>query len=154
VTLSRVDAASPLHCVDPDLEVTPVRARPVVPQQRRRILLVDDNVDAAETLAEVLCTLGLDVTVAHDALQALEITEQFTPEVALVDIGLPVMDGYELATRLKAQFGNALRLVAVTGYGQDQDRERSAAAGFHQHLTKPVQLANILDAIGGKMATQ
>jgi signal transduction histidine kinase/DNA-binding response OmpR family regulator len=109
----------------------------------KRILVVDDNGDAAAILADVLELLGNTVAIAHDGPSALETARSFSPDLALVDIGLPVMDGYELARRLRDQQGisSHLRLVAVTGYGQEADRRRSADAGFEDHLVKPVDMA-------------
>ncbi|HUQ25905.1 MAG TPA: response regulator, partial [Burkholderiales bacterium] len=106
----------------------------------QRFLVVDDNVDAATALAQLLRLLGQEVAVAHDGLRALAAARRFLPDVALIDIGLPVMDGFELAGRLRDQHPD-LRLVAVTGYGLERDRERSAEAGFSGHLVKPVELA-------------
>jgi signal transduction histidine kinase len=106
----------------------------------KRILIVDDNVDAAESLAEVLTDMGYEVATAEDGPQALELVPRFRPEVCLLDIGLPVMDGYELAERLRDSFPEHGRLIAVTGYGQAKDRERSSKAGFSGHLVKPVDL--------------
>ncbi len=108
---------------------------------RRRILLVDDNVDAANALGQLLRALGHEVEVSYDGPQALARAGQFRPEVALIDIGLPVMDGYELAQRLRKAAGERCpKLVAVTGYGLERDRERSAQAGFSEHLVKPIEL--------------
>ncbi len=105
----------------------------------RRVLIVDDNGDAAEMLALLVRAAGHQVLVAPDGPHALAAAAEFLPEVAILDIGLPVMDGYELAGRLREQLGaRAPRMVAVTGYGQEHDRERSAAAGFAEHLVKPV----------------
>jgi signal transduction histidine kinase/DNA-binding response OmpR family regulator len=104
-----------------------------------RVLVVDDNVDGAEMLAEALHGLGYRTAVAHDGPQALEVAAEFEPQIALLDIGLPVMDGYELGGRLREQRAN-LTLVAITGYGQDTDRDRARAAGFNDHLTKPVDI--------------
>ena len=107
---------------------------------RRRILVVDDNVDAAESLARLLRRLyGQDVRVAHDGPGALETAAQFFPEVVLLDIGMPGMDGYEVAhlLRLDPNF-SALKLIALTGWGQETDRLRSKAVGFDLHLVKPV----------------
>ena len=117
----------------------------------QRVLVVDDNVDAAEMLAEVLAHLGYSVSIAHDGPTALEQAKTFVPHVALLDIGLPVMDGYELAERLRVQTnGNGnVALIAITGYGQDADRARSRRAGFQHHLVKPIdlqQLAVVVDA--------
>ena len=110
----------------------------------RRVLVVDDNVDAAELLAEVLASFGCAVRTVHDGPAALVAAEAFKPDVALLDIGLPVMDGYELARRLAQHPMLAdVRLVAVTGYGQRQDRERSARAGFHAHLVKPLDATQL-----------
>jgi PAS domain S-box-containing protein len=108
----------------------------------RRVLVVDDNVDAAEVLAEALDDLGYATSVAYDGPSALEAAAEFTPDVALLDIGLPIMDGFELARRMREErrASPELRLIALTGYGQRTDRERSAAAGFDRHLIKPVDI--------------
>ncbi|HEY0707681.1 MAG TPA: ATP-binding protein [Polyangia bacterium] len=112
-----------------------------------RVLVVDDNQDGAEILAEVLRELGHEVEIAHDGPTALAIAARFKPELALLDIGLPVMDGYELAGHLREQFKpEELRLIAVTGYGQETDRRKTAAAGFSAHIVKPVDL-EILTAV-------
>ncbi|HLV68825.1 MAG TPA: ATP-binding protein, partial [Polyangiaceae bacterium] len=126
----------------------------VVPARKRRapgrrVLLVDDNQDAAEMLASLLRAEGHDVLVAHDGPSALAEARAFRPAVALLDIGLPVMDGYELAEKLLALLPRPLRLVALTGYGQDHDRRRSVEAGFAEHLVKPVDAADLLAAIEG-----
>jgi PAS domain S-box-containing protein len=114
----------------------------------RRVLVVDDNRDAADLLAAVLQAMGHEVEVAYDGPEALAKLEHFTPEVALLDIGLPVMDGYELARRIREKPRLAqTRLFAVTGYGQARDREQSAAAGFDAHFVKPVDLAEIDKAV-------
>src|SRR5581483_7778696 len=105
----------------------------------RRVLVVDDNIDAASTLGELLRASGHVVRLAHDGSTALALAGEFAPEVALVDIGLPLMDGYEVARRLRRECAdNALRIVAVSGYGAESDRRRSAEAGFDAHLVKPV----------------
>ena len=110
--------------------------------RRAAVLVVDDNQDAATLLAEALRLLGHEVHVAHDGLDAIDVAAERTFDVAFLDIGLPVMDGYELAARLRAlPSSSATRLIAVTGYGQQSDRERSAAAGFDEHLVKPIDLA-------------
>jgi signal transduction histidine kinase len=125
-----------------------VRARSAIVETRsrpRRVLLVDDNRDLTETMAELLTEQGHTVRRAHDGPEALGIVQTFAPEIAFVDLGLPVMDGYELARRLRELAPPAV-LVAVTGYGQDADRARSAAAGFERHLVKPIDLEG-LDAV-------
>ena len=115
-----------------------------------RVLVVDDNRDGALVLAETLRELGYLVEIANDGPSALEIAKRFKPQIALLDIGLPVMDGYELAGQLRelAELHPGIRLVAVTGYGQETDRVRSAKAGFHAHLVKPVDL-NVLSNVVG-----
>ncbi|AEG93239.1 PAS domain-containing hybrid sensor histidine kinase/response regulator [Ramlibacter tataouinensis] len=111
----------------------------------RRVLLVDDNVDAAETLKALLEAHGHTVAAAHDAAQALRIAPGFAADIALLDVGLPVMDGYELARRLKETVGaGAPQFVALTGYGLPGDHERSRQAGFSAHLVKPVDLDKLL----------
>ncbi len=105
----------------------------------RRVLLVDDNVDSVQALAQLLTAYGHQVEVVYDPVSALRVVERFAPDVAVLDIGLPVMDGYELVHRLREALGeHPCRFVALTGYGQDTDRDRSKAAGFGQHLVKPV----------------
>jgi signal transduction histidine kinase len=105
----------------------------------RRVLVVDDNVDAAESLAMWLRLLRHDVRTVHDGPAALEAVKEYQPEVVLLDIGLPGMDGYAVAQRLRLMpGGKAVRLIAVSGYGQEEDRRRAREAGFDRHLTKPV----------------
>jgi signal transduction histidine kinase/ActR/RegA family two-component response regulator len=119
---------------------------------RRRILVVDDNEDALEMLKEMLWNAGHDVRVATSGPSALEMVKEFRPEIAILDIGLPAMDGYELATRLRAALGvHTPRLMALSGYGQESDRARSQAAGFSLHLVKPLEATVLLDTIEGKL---
>ncbi len=111
-----------------------------------RVLVVDDNIDALESLRDYLAHQGHDVMTASEPLQALKLAEQFQPDVAVLDIGLPGMDGYALASALRTSFPpDRLRLVALTGYGQTKDFQRSRQAGFETHLVKPVAL-EALDA--------
>ena len=116
-----------------------------------KVLVVDDNVDAAETLGLLLAAHGHEVVIEHGSLSALARARSVAPDVCLLDIGLPEIDGRELARRLKAQPETAQAvLVAVTGYGQQQDREEALAAGFAHHLVKPVDfeaLARLLDGV-------
>jgi CheY-like chemotaxis protein len=110
----------------------------------RRVLVVDDNADGAQMLASSLESIGHRVRVAHDGPAALDVAAVFHPDIALVDIGLPVMDGYELAARIREQPGGRdIQLVAVTGYGQERDRVASRAAGFAEHVVKPVDLERL-----------
>lgn len=105
----------------------------------RRILLVEDSADAREALQLLLELDGHDVAVAGDGPEALARAAQIEPEIALIDIGLPVLDGYEVARRLRATpQGSKMRLIALTGYGQPEDRARVMEAGFDSHLVKPV----------------
>jgi PAS domain S-box-containing protein len=113
----------------------------------RRILVVDDNEDAGALLGEMLRSIGHDVVVTLDGPGALEAVKHFVPEVGILDIGLPVMNGYELAAALRRRFGPTLRLIAVTGYGQEQDRARALESGFERHFVKPVSIQKMLAAI-------
>jgi len=113
------------------------------PNGRRRVLIVDDNVGAATILAKLLTKLwSHEVVVAHDGASALELAQKHRPQIVLLDIGLPGMDGYEVAKRLRGplQFDGTL-IVAVTGYGLDSDRLRSAGAGIDEHLVKPISVS-------------
>lgn len=105
------------------------------------VLIVDDNEDAARLLYEALTALGYDARTATDGPMALRVAGEFRPAIGVLDIGLPVMDGYELARHLRERGG--IRLIAVTGYGQPSDHERSRAAGFDAHLVKPIELAEL-----------
>lgn len=108
---------------------------------RRRVLVVDDNADAADSLVLLLQLVGQETQAAYDGPSAIVMAEQFNPEIVLLDIGMPGMDGYEVARRLRNLPGLQIALlVALTGWGQDEDRQRSREAGFDQHLVKPVQL--------------
>ena len=121
------------------------------PSSPRRVLLVDDNLDGLQALAELLKECGHEVRAVCDPTTALEIVPRFSPDIAVIDIGLPVMDGYELVHRLRTEQAERDCLyVALTGYGQDTDRHRSREAGFHRHLVKPVdpsQLLRLIDAL-------
>jgi signal transduction histidine kinase len=111
------------------------------PAVQRRILIADDNADALESLARVLELSGHEVFSATNGSLALECAEHYLPEVALLDVGMPLLDGYEVARRIRAQpWGKRVTLVAVTGWGQDSDRQRSREAGFDSHLVKPLDL--------------
>jgi signal transduction histidine kinase/ActR/RegA family two-component response regulator len=119
----------------------PEATRPPIAAGGCRVLVVDDNRDAAEMLAESLRGMGHDVHVALDGLAALEFAARRGADVALLDLGLPVIDGYELASRLRQLDGwAAVPFAALTGYGQADDRQRTAAAGFAEHLVKPIDL--------------
>jgi PAS domain S-box-containing protein len=119
----------------------------------QRILVVDDNIDAARSLEMLLKSLGHETLVMHDGADALRAAREYRPSIVLLDIGMPGLDGYEVARRLRTmEGGESLRIVAVTGWGQDADRERSREAGFDLHLVKPVEpreLVRALDERGG-----
>lgn len=126
---------------------TTVRA-PAPRPARGSALVVDDNHDAARLLADVLIASGLQVEVAPDGPAALALLDRFLPTIAVLDIGLPLMDGYELAVRIRAKLGAAApAFIAVTGYGQATDLSRSRAAGFQEHFVKPVDIDAFLDSI-------
>jgi PAS domain S-box-containing protein len=114
----------------------------------RRVLIVDDNPDAAELLAEALTDAGHEVRTVGDGPSALQLVDTFVPDIAFVDIGLPAMDGYELASLLR-RVPNLVQtpLVAITGYAQDDDRQRALASGFSEHLAKPLHFERVLECI-------
>ena len=129
-------------------------AQPTTSPNPLRVLIVDDNVDSARSIALLIGFWGHDVETAHDGPEAIELADRFQPAVALLDIGLPRMDGYELAFRLRQQAGNRpLLLIAMTGYGQEEDRARSLATGFDHHLVKPVNL-EVLEQILNEQASK
>jgi CheY-like chemotaxis protein len=112
------------------------------------VLAVDDNADAVESLALLLAGQGHEVRTAHDGPDALELAEAFRPEVVILDVGLPCMDGYEVARRLRERRPKQnLFLVALTGYGREEDRRRSREAGFDLHLVKPVDPEELRDLL-------
>lgn len=108
-------------------------------RRKTRVLLVEDNVDGREALEALLSFWDFEVMTAEDGMQALELAQSEAPEVAILDIGLPKLDGYEVARRLRRTMnGHGPRLIALTGYGQPEDRDRALEAGFDLHLVKPV----------------
>jgi CheY-like chemotaxis protein len=113
-------------------------------QKIKSVLVVDDNADAADTLGALLVAWGYDAIVAHDGPAALAALQDATPDIALLDIGMPAMDGYELAAHLRFQPGcEELPIVAITGSGGPEDVRRSRAKGFSAHLVKPVSAASL-----------
>jgi CheY-like chemotaxis protein len=121
-------------------------------KSHRRVLVVDDNEDAGKTLGQWLELQGHSVWVAHSGADGLRLVREWKPEVVLLDIGMPGMDGYEVAGRLRQWETNMpnrkTRLIAVTGYGQPADRERALQAGFDAHLTKPVEHERLKELLG------
>lgn len=123
-----------------DVNVTPLAPKTAPP--RLRILVVDDNHDSALSLAMMLSIMGHETRTAHDGESAVSTAEQFLPDVVLLDIGLPKLNGYEVAQRIRsAEWGGAMFLIAVTGWGQDEDRQRSSEVGLDLHMVKPVEPA-------------
>jgi CheY-like chemotaxis protein len=119
-------------------------------QKRFRILVVDDNHDSALSLAMLLSIMGHETRTAHDGESAVATAESFLPEVVLLDIGLPKLNGYEVAQRIREQpWGASMFLIAVTGWGQDEDRQRSSEVGLNVHMVKPVEPAALEQLLAG-----
>jgi PAS domain S-box-containing protein len=119
---------------------------PAVPVHR--ILIVDDNVDAASSLSALLRITGNETYMAHDGVAAVEMAERFRPDVVLLDIGLPRLNGYDACRRMRERpWGNDVVIVAMTGWGQESDRQKSRDAGFDHHMVKPVDYAALMSAI-------
>jgi CheY-like chemotaxis protein len=117
---------------------------------RRRVLIADDNIDAATSLSLVLQMMGNEVRVAHDGLEALAVAESFRPDAVLLDIGMPAMNGYEVCRKLRERPATAnVLIVALTGWGQEGDRKRSREFGFDQHLVKPVEPRMLEEVLAG-----
>ncbi|AXK72782.1 response regulator [Lysobacter sp. TY2-98] len=129
--------------------VAPAPARERDASEPARVLVVDDNVDAAESMGMVLDLLGIEHRVVFDGAAALAAMAEFRPDIVLLDIGMPGMDGCEVARRVRADSAyDGVRLVALTGWSQAQDRERTRAAGFDQHLSKPVDIGALQELVG------
>jgi CheY-like chemotaxis protein len=117
----------------------------------RRVLVVDDNEDAADSLATLLGVMRYDVRVAYDGPEAIAAADEFTPDVALLDIGLPKLSGYDIARHIRNTRGGDVLLVAITGWGQDEDRRKAREAGFDHHFTKPADFEVLLQLIEQEM---
>jgi signal transduction histidine kinase/ActR/RegA family two-component response regulator len=124
-----------------------VRPRALGARAGIRVLVVDDNTDVAELLSEALRIEGFETAVEHDAMAALERWRSFVPHAAVLDVGLPELDGYELARKLRAEHGTVPTLIAATGYGQRKDRLRAADAGFDCHFVKPVSVRDLVTVL-------
>jgi CheY-like chemotaxis protein/two-component sensor histidine kinase len=119
-----------------------------LPVAKRRILVVDDNPDALESLTQLVARMGNEVCRAHDGREAIEAAEAFQPDIVLMDLGMPNVNGYEAARRMREQpWGRHLTLIATTGWGQDEDRRRTAEAGFDRHLVKPIDVAELRELL-------
>lgn len=120
--------------------------------QTPAILIVDDNVDFADSLARLLNAAGHKALAAYDGRTSIELARQFRPRVVLLDIALPGMDGYEVASEMRKLDGlESTRFIAVTGFGQKADRARSKAEGFERHLVKPVDFASLVSLLKAEM---
>jgi CheY-like chemotaxis protein len=120
------------------------------PTTSLRVLVVDDDIESADVFAELLVSLGHQVQVAYDGAAGLSIDSTWQPDVVFLDLGLPTIDGYEVAERLRARRREKLRIVALTGFGQPADLERSRSAGCQHHLVKPARLSDILQALADR----
>ena len=119
--------------------------------QRVRVLVVDDALDIVRTCAILLQYAGFEVRTASNGHDALKVAAEFHPRIALLDVGLPDLDGYEVARRLRADLTlQMMTLIAITAYGSEEDRRRAKAAGFDHHLVKPVHFNNLLSLIGSQ----
>jgi CheY-like chemotaxis protein len=120
------------------------------PKSALRILIVDDNRDSADSLGMLLSLMGNDIRAAYDGQQGVEAAEEFRPQVVLLDIGLPKLNGYEAGGRIREQpWGEGMVLIAVTGWGQEENRQRSREAGFDHHLVKPVDPEALMELLAG-----
>jgi DNA-binding response OmpR family regulator len=120
---------------------------PVAGRVPRRILVVDDNADAADTLGMLFEVRGDEVRIAYDGLEALATEDAFKPAVVLLDIGMPKLSGYDVAKRIREARGASVLIVAITGWGQEDDRQRARDAGIDHHFTKPVDFESLADII-------
>lgn len=135
--------------IDGDVNVTRDKQLPVPNRNTRRVLVVDDNRDGADSLAMMLRLLGDEVRCAHDGIEAIELAEAFRPEVILMDIGMPKLNGLEATRQIKeTEWGKEIMVLALTGWGQIDDRERSLLAGCDDHLVKPVDMGLLEKKLG------
>ena len=133
----------------------PGPAEPAPAAARSRILVADDNRDAADSLSMLLELAGHEVRVAHLGRAALSLAQAFRPDVALLDIGMPDLSGYEVAQALRREsWGKGMQLIALTGWGQEKDRQRALEAGFDEHLTKPVDPDQLVALISSRRQTE
>jgi CheY-like chemotaxis protein len=131
----------------------PAGAADIRAQRRERVLVVDDNRDAAESLGMVLSFAGYEATIAYGGAEALEIAARERPRAAIVDIGMPGMSGHEVARRMRLEaWGRNAVLIALTGWGQEQDKQAARAAGFDAHLTKPIDPSDVERVLGEFLA--
>jgi CheY-like chemotaxis protein len=122
-----------------------------VSASERRVLVVDDNEDAADSLATLLGVMRYQVRVAYDGPEAIQAADEFEPAVALLDIGLPKLSGYDIARHIRSTRGEEVLLVAITGWGQEEDKRKAREAGFNHHFTKPADFEVLLQLIEQEM---
>jgi CheY-like chemotaxis protein len=150
----RLPVLAPPRADRPAAPTRPERAAPAA----RRVLVVDDNPDSATSMADLLSLSGHQTHTAHDGLEAVAAAEQFRPDLVLLDIGLPKLNGFDAARRIRQQpWGQDMMLVALTGWGQDEDRRKSKEAGFDAHLVKPAKpdaLLSLLASVPAAAARQ
>jgi PAS domain S-box-containing protein len=137
----------PTVACDAKHETERAHGRLPIPAASRRVLVADDNEDAAECLADALRLMGHDVLTVRDGLSAVEAVDTRRPDLVFLDLGMPRMDGYEAARRIRALRGNQVTIVAVTGWGQSEDQRRSQEAGFDRHLIKPIDISDVATLI-------
>jgi CheY-like chemotaxis protein len=138
---------------DPTTDAAPFGSETGRGVETLRVLIVEDSLDAAQTLQDLLESIGYDVSVATTGPEGLQAALHLRPNVVLCDIGLPGLDGYQIAIRLRQQpASRSTRLIAVTGYGSDEDRRRAKEAGFDHHLTKPVDLDELESLLAAEAA--
>ena len=143
-----------LQVVEPTIPAKPGAAAADA-SSKLRLLIVEDNHDSARTLQRLLKAYGYGTSVAYDGAQGVDLARAERPDVVLCDIGLPKMDGYTVASTLRAASDTAkIRLIAVTGYGSDEARQKSRAAGFDAHVVKPINLQDLLSHIGATASMQ
>ena len=131
------------------------RTATTVPAGGLKVLVADDNEDAVESAAMVLSLNGNDVKLARDGLEAVEAAGRYRPDVVLLDIGMPKLNGFEACRRIRSEpWGRNMLVVAVTGWGQEEDRRRTAEAGFDAHFTKPVDFASVMALISQRRSMQ
>jgi CheY-like chemotaxis protein len=147
----------PAIAADVPSESPATNGESVAASGKLRILVVDDNQDAATVLAILLKTMGNETRIAHDGLVAIDVAGEFRPKIVLMDIGMPRLNGYESARRIRNEpWGKDMLLVALTGWGQEEDRQRTREAGFDHHLVKPVDpaaLREVLAQLDGSTAS-
>ena len=135
--------------VEASIPQTDKRDEPAAPKSLLRILIVDDNQDGADSLGMMLKIMGNHTATAYDGQTGVEVAERFRPDVVLLDIGMPKLNGYEACQRIREQpWGKSVILIAVTGWGQEEDRRRSHEAGFDHHMVKPVNPTALMKLLG------